>query len=166
MRIDANDLLIFARVADSGSFSRAAEQLGLPKSTLSRRISALENQLGERILQRTTRKLLLTEFGLGLLEHARQVAVEVEATIALVQHCQFQPSGVLRISLPNDFASQILAEMLPAFASRYPAISLGLDLSAPVDFVKTAVDAGELVPVLPRWLPRRSTPGRCFPVGG
>ena len=65
MHIEANDLLMFARVADCGSFSRAAEQLGLPKSTLSRRLSALESQLGERLLQRTTRKLLLTEFGLG-----------------------------------------------------------------------------------------------------
>ena len=130
MHIEANDLLMFARVADCGSFSRAAEQLGLPKSTLSRRLSALESQLGERLLQRTTRKLLLTEFGLGLLEHARQVVAEVEAVVALAQHRQLQPSGVLRISLPNDFASHILSDMLPAFAVCYPSITLELDLSA------------------------------------
>ncbi len=130
MQIEANDLFIFAKVADSGSFSRTAEQLGLPKSTISRRVAALENQLGERLLQRTTRKLVLTDFGLALLEHARQVSAEVDAAIALAQHRQFQPSGVLRISMPNDFANQVLADLLPAFAERYPAIRLELDLSA------------------------------------
>ncbi len=130
MRIEPNDLLLFARVADSGSFTRAAEQLGLPKSTISRRIATLESQLGERVLQRTTRKLVLTEFGLGLLDHARQVAVEAEAAAALAQHRQAQPSGVLRISMPNDFANLMLAPMLSEFIERYPAISLELDLSA------------------------------------
>ena len=71
---DPNDLLIFARVAEAGSFSRAAEQLGMPKSTVSRRISLLEDRLGERVMLRTTRRLTLTEFGTVLLEHARQLA--------------------------------------------------------------------------------------------
>jgi DNA-binding transcriptional LysR family regulator len=69
--IDPNDLLLFARIAESGSFTRAAARVGLPKSTLSRRISNLESALGERLLLRTTRKLALTEFGLSLLEPAR-----------------------------------------------------------------------------------------------
>lgn len=60
---EANDLLIFAKVVEAGSFSRAAERLGLPKSTVSRRIGQLEEQLGERLLLRTTRRLTLTEFG-------------------------------------------------------------------------------------------------------
>lgn len=60
-QFDANDLLIFARVADAASFSRAAEQLGLPKSTVSRRVSLLEERLGERLIQRTTRRLTLTD---------------------------------------------------------------------------------------------------------
>lgn len=130
MRIEPNDLLLFAQVAESGSFSRAAEQAGLPKSTISRRIAALETRLGERLLQRTTRKLALTEFGLGLLDHARQVAVEVEAVVSLAQHRQARPSGVLRISMPNDFANLVLAPMLSAFAMTYPSISLEMDLSA------------------------------------
>ena len=80
---EPNDLLIFARVAEAGSFSRAAERIGLPKSTVSRRVAFLEEQLGERLMLRTTRRLALTEFGLQLLEHARQVAAEVEAVKAL-----------------------------------------------------------------------------------
>ena len=70
MPIEANDLLLFARVAEAGSFSRAAERVRLPKSTVSRRIAALERQLGERLLQRTTRKLSVTDFGQGVLDHA------------------------------------------------------------------------------------------------
>ena len=80
---DANDLLIFARVAEAGSFSRAAERIGLPKSTVSRRIALLEERLGERLMLRTTRRLTLTEFGNQLLEHARQVVAEVDAVKAL-----------------------------------------------------------------------------------
>mgnify|MGYP003390364269 CR=1 FL=1 len=83
---DANDLLIFSRVADAGSFSRAAERLGLPKSTVSRRIALLEERLGERLMQRTTRRLTLTEFGLQLLEHARQVAAEVDEVVEVAAH--------------------------------------------------------------------------------
>jgi DNA-binding transcriptional LysR family regulator len=82
-QFEPNDLLIFARVADAGSFSRAAERLGLPKSTVSRRISLLEDRLGERLMVRTTRRLRLTELGERLLEHARRVAIEVEDVAAL-----------------------------------------------------------------------------------
>ena len=96
--IDPNDLALFARVAESGSFTKAAERLKLPKSTVSRRLSALETQLGERLLQRTTRKLTLTEFGLALLDHARQVVAEVDAVAALAMHRQAQPSGRLRVT--------------------------------------------------------------------
>ena len=74
MTIEPNDLLLFARVADEGSFSRAAQRLGVPKSTVSRRIAALEAKLGERLLLRTTRKNVLTDFGRSVLEHAHQVA--------------------------------------------------------------------------------------------
>jgi DNA-binding transcriptional LysR family regulator len=130
MNLEANDLLLFARVVDEGSFSRAAERLGLPKSTLSRRITGLEAQLGERLLLRTTRKLAVTDFGHAVLLHAHQVTAEVESTVALAQHRQVQPSGRLRVSMPNDLANQVLAEMLAKFIAQYPAISLELDLSA------------------------------------
>lgn len=129
MHIDPNDLMIFARIADAGSFSRAAERTGLPKSTVSRRMSGLEARLGERLLQRTTRKLVLTEFGASLLEHAREVVAQVDAAGAIARHRQAQPSGRLRISMPGDFANFCLGNLLPEFMTRYPEVSLELDLS-------------------------------------
>jgi DNA-binding transcriptional LysR family regulator len=104
---EPNDLLIFARVAEAGSFSRAAERIGLPKSTVSRRVAFLEEQLGERLMLRTTRRLALTEFGLQLLEHARQVAAEVDAVKALSEHRQARPSGRLRVSMPSRFCQPV-----------------------------------------------------------
>jgi DNA-binding transcriptional LysR family regulator len=129
MDVEPNDLALFARVVESGSFSQAAQRANLPKSTVSRRIALLETRLGERLLQRTTRKLMLTEFGASLLEHARKVVEEVEAAGALVQHRQLAPSGRLRISMPGDFANLGMTDMLASFVERYPAISLELDLS-------------------------------------
>ncbi|MGD9582106.1 MAG: LysR substrate-binding domain-containing protein [Lysobacterales bacterium] len=125
----ANDLLIFARVAERGSFSAAAIALGLPKATVSRRIGLLEAALGERLILRTTRRLSLTEFGQQLLEHARQVAVEVDAVGALREQRAARPSGRLRVSVPGDFANLLLTDMLAAFVAMHPAISLELDLS-------------------------------------
>ncbi len=90
-QFEPNDLLIFAHVAETGSFSRAAERIGLPKSTVSRRIAVLEERLGERLMLRTTRRLTLTELGEQLLAHARQVADEVDAVRALAEHRQARP---------------------------------------------------------------------------
>lgn len=148
--IDANDLLVFARVAELGSFSRAAERLGLPKSTVSRRLAALEQRLGERLLLRTTRRQTLTEFGLQLLEHARQVAAEVEAVSALSEHRQAAPGGRLRVSMPSDLANLLLSDALAAFVALYPAISLELDLSARrVDLLGEGFDLAVRVGELP-----------------
>lgn len=129
MNLEPNDLLLFARVVDEGSFSRAAERAGLPKSTVSRRIAMLEAQLGERLLLRTTRKLTVTDFGRSVLEHAHQVMAEVTAASALAQQRQVQPSGRLRVSMPADFAVGVLGHVLAEFSTRYQAISLELDLS-------------------------------------
>ena len=129
MKLEPNDLLLFARVVDEGSFSRAAEHLKMPKSTLSRRMAALESQLGERLLLRTTRKLTVTDFGNAVLSHAHQVTAEVEAALALTQHRQAEPSGRLRISMPGDFASNVLGSLMAEFIVKYPAISLEVDIS-------------------------------------
>ena len=126
--LSPDDLMLFAHVAELGSFTAAAERLGLPKSTVSRRLSALEQQVGERLLLRTTRRQALTEFGSQLLEHARQLAAEVEAASALSAHRQAQPSGRLRVSMPMEVAT-LLSDMLAAFGALHPAISLELDLS-------------------------------------
>jgi DNA-binding transcriptional LysR family regulator len=147
---DANDLVIFARVVESGSFSKAAERLGLPKSTVSRRISLLENRLGERLMQRTTRRLALTEFGQGLLDHARQVADEVDAVVAFAAHRQLRPSGRLRVSMPADFAHLLLVDMLAAFVAQYPEVVLELDLSPRrVDLLGENFDIALRMGVLP-----------------
>jgi DNA-binding transcriptional LysR family regulator len=130
MKIEANDLLLFAKVVDEGSFNRAAERLGLPKSTVSRRIALLETALGERLLLRTTRKLHVTDFGTSVLEHARQVASEVESATSLAHSRQLEPTGRLRISMPHDLASDMLAPMLAQFTLDHPAVILELDLSA------------------------------------
>ncbi|QGZ42536.1 DNA-binding transcriptional LysR family regulator [Pseudoduganella flava] len=129
MELDPADLLLFARIVETGSFSQAAERLKLPKSTVSRRLSQLEGALGERLLQRTTRRLVLTEFGASLLEHARKVAEETEAAGALAQHRQLAPSGLLKVSMPADFANEAMGSLLPAFMAKYPAISVQFDLS-------------------------------------
>lgn len=129
MDIEPNDLLLFARIVDAGSFSMAAQRVKLPKSTVSRRLALLEAALGERLLQRTTRKLAVTEFGASLLEHARKVADQVEAAAQLAEHRQLGPSGRLRISLPGDVANMGLIELVSAYMQRYPDVTLELDLS-------------------------------------
>ena len=140
-QFDPNGLLIFARVADAGSFSRAAERLGLPKSTVSRRISLLEERLGERLMVRTTRRLRLTELGERLLEHARRVATEVEDVAALAENRKGAPVGRLRIAIPSDLAVLLLSDALAAFVALHPAVSLELDLSARrVDLLGENVD--------------------------
>lgn len=149
MNLEPNDLLLFARVVDEGSFSRAADRLGLPKSTVSRRVAALETQLGERLLLRTTRKLTVTDFGVAVLEHARHVVEDVAAAASLAQNRQLQPSGRLRVTMPGDLASIVLAPLLAAFVLRYPAITLEVDLSARfVDLIgenfDVAIRMGEL----------------------
>lgn len=129
MELDANDLILFAHVMDSGSFARAAERVGLPKSTLSRRIGALENRLGERLLTRSTRRLAITEFGERILEHAHRLQEETEAAAAIAQFRQGTPRGVLRVSMPPDFRELELTPILLDYATRYPEVRVELDLS-------------------------------------
>lgn len=129
MNSDADDLLLFARVVEAGSFSRAAERVGLPKSTVSRRLAALEKRLGERLLLRTTRRLTITDFGQGVLDHARALATEVDGALALALSRQARPSGRLRVTMPGDFASVALERPLADFVARYPDIALEIDLS-------------------------------------
>jgi len=149
MKLEPNDLVLFARVVDEGSFSRAADRLGYPKSTVSRRIAALEAQLGEQLLRRTTRKLTVTDFGRAVFEHAHHVAEDVAAAESLAQHRQVQPSGRLRVTMPSDMANLVLAPMLADFVVRYPAVTLEVDLSPRfVDLIAenfdVAVRMGEL----------------------
>ncbi|MFD2367194.1 LysR family transcriptional regulator [Pseudoduganella sp. GCM10020061] len=141
MDVEPNDLVLFARIVEAGSLSKAAERMDQPKSTVSRRLAQLETQLGERLLQRTTRKLVLTDFGAIVLEHARAVAHETEAAGALAQHRQGEPSGRLRVSMPQDFANLGMNDVLGEYMARYPKVALELDLSPRrVDLVAEGFD--------------------------
>ena len=136
-------------MVDEGSFSRAAERLGVPKSSVSRRVAALEMQLGERLLLRTTRRLTLTDFGRAVLAHAHHVVEDVAAATSLAQNRQLEPSGRLRMSMPSDLANTLLAPLLSEFVLKHPSITLELDLSARfVDLIAEnfdlAVRMGEL----------------------
>jgi len=125
----ADDLALFAHLIDAGSFSAAAERVGMPKSTLSRRLSALENRLGQRLVTRSTRRLQITDFGERMLEHARRLLDELSAAAALAQHEQVQPQGLLRVSMPPDLTQVDLATILIQYATRYPLVRVELDLS-------------------------------------
>lgn len=139
--LHANDLILFAHIVEAGSFTRAADQTGLPKATLSRRLSELETVLGERLMQRSTRRLALTEFGEHMLEHARRLMDEAEAASALAQHRRRAPQGTLRVSLPPEFRELSVVEIVTAFAAQYPDVRLQLDLSARrVDLVAERFD--------------------------
>ena len=113
----ADDLVLFAHLIDAGSFSAAAERVGIPKSTLSRRLSALENRLGQRLVTRSTRRLALTDFGERMLEHSRRLLDELSDASALAQHEQVQPHGLLRESMPPDLTHVDLATLLLQFAA-------------------------------------------------
>lgn len=129
MSLNANDLILFAQVMDAGSFSAAAERTGLPKSTLSRRISGLETELGERLITRSTRRLMITEFGQEVLEHAQRLVDETECTAAFARDRQATPQGTLRISLPSDFFEQVIADFVSRFSILHPKVRLEVDIS-------------------------------------
>jgi len=151
MNFDADDLLLFALVVETGSFSAAANRVSLPKSTVSRRIAALEARLGERVLTRSTRHLLITEFGQGILEHARRLQEETEAVTAYAQFRQTTPRGRLRVTMPADFSDWIIGPLFLQFAARYPEVKLELDMSARrVDLIGEQFDlAIRVAPSLP-----------------
>ena len=128
--ISADDYILFATIADQESLVRAAEHLGMPKATVSRRLTNLEETLGQRLLLRTTRRLTLTEFGQEFLDHCRRVAEEVATAQDFVHSHDMQPHGRLRISMPEDYAKQNLSRALATFIEAYPEIHLDLDLSS------------------------------------
>ncbi|ADE11588.1 LysR family transcriptional regulator [Sideroxydans lithotrophicus] len=128
--ISADDYILFAAIAEQESLVRAAEHLGMPKATVSRRLTNLETVLGQRLLLRTTRRLTLTEFGQEFLDHCRRVAEEVATAQDFVRSQDVKPHGRLRVSMPEDYAKQNLSRALATFIESYPEIHLDLDLSS------------------------------------
>lgn len=147
--ISADDLILFAAIVEQQSLTRAAERLDMPKATVSRRLSNLEELLGQRLLIRTTRRLTLTDFGQEFLDHSRRVAEEVATVQDFVRSQDMQPRGRLRVSMPGDYARQHFSRAIATFIETYPEIQLDIDLSSRrVDLIgerfDLAVRMGEL----------------------
>jgi len=145
-----NDMALFVEVVKAKGFRGAGEVLGIPNSTISRRIAALEKAIGLRLLHRTTRKIELTEAGQIYFERCKRIIDEARLAHEQLGGLLAQPTGVLRASLPVDFAQTYLAPLIAEFALRYPGISFELNLTPRlVDLVSepfdVAIRMGELV---------------------
>jgi DNA-binding transcriptional LysR family regulator len=121
---DLNDLYFFAAVVEHGGFSAASRAINVPKSRLSKRVSQLEDGLSVRLLQRTTRRFVVTEAGERFYRHCQAMLAEVRAAADDVAALRAEPSGVVRLSCPVSLAQSLLAPALPRFLERYPQVQL------------------------------------------
>lgn len=136
-----NDMALFVEVVKARSFRGAAATMGMPNSTLSRRIALLEKAIGLRLLTRTTRRIELTEAGQVYFDRCKRIVDEARLAHEQLGAMLAQPSGVLRVSLPVDFATAYLAPLLAGFCDRYPGISFDFDLTPRrVDLVSEPFD--------------------------
>lgn len=138
---DLNEMAIFAHVVEAGSFTGAAKNLGLPKSTVSRKITQLEERLGVRLIQRTTRSLRLTDTGSAYYNHCARILSEIEEANIAVTQMQSTPTGTLRITAPVLFGSTVLAGLVAEFIELHPQISIDMVLSDQrLDLVQDGID--------------------------
>lgn len=136
-----SDLAIFARVAAAGNMSAAGREMGLSPAVVSKRISHLEERLGARLFQRTTRQLTLTESGQGYYERVVSILAGIEDAEAFVRQRNVTPHGTLRVTAPTSFGRMHVAPHLGDFLRRYPDLRLDLDLSDNfVDIVGSGFD--------------------------
>jgi DNA-binding transcriptional LysR family regulator len=140
---------LFVKVIESGGFTAAGKQLGLPKSTVSRQVGALENRLGVRLLHRTTRVLRPTEAGLAYYEQCTRILTEVlEAETALSQS-QMVPIGKLRVTAPLSFGYRFMGDLVASFLTAHPQVELTLSLSdRRMDLIEDGFDVAIRVGVL------------------
>lgn len=124
--IDLNELQFFVQVSQAQSFTLAAKRLGTPKSTVSRAISRLERRLGVRLIERTTRRLALTDAGEIYLERCQRMLEEAEQADIMIGALQAKPRGKLRVGAPVQFVRVILAPILGEFLNRYPQLRFQL----------------------------------------
>jgi DNA-binding transcriptional LysR family regulator len=139
--MDLNEMLVFARVVQAGSFTAAAAALGMPKSTVSRKVSDLEERLQSRLLQRTTRKLSLTDVGRTYYDYCARIVGEIEDAERAVSTLQETPRGLLRVTAPINVA--FLGPIVSDYLKRYPEVRLDLFCTGrAVDLVEERFDLG------------------------
>lgn len=150
MTRDLNDTLIFAKVVEQGSFTAAARTLGLPKTTVSRKVQELEERLGAQLLNRTTRKLGLTEAGAVYHDHSVRIARELEEAESAVGQLQGGPRGWLRVSAPYSIGILWISPLLGEFHQRHPEVRIDLHLgNETVDLIATETDVALRIGNLP-----------------
>src|SRR6266851_10331864 len=148
LQMDLNELLVFTRVVQAGSFTAAARRLKMPKSSVSRKVSDLEERVGARLLHRTTRKLGLTDAGRIYVERAAPIVSDIEQVDEAVGELQAAPRGLLRVTAPLSFA--LIGPMVASFLDRYPEVRVELVCSDRVvnlveEGFDVAIRAGHLV---------------------
>jgi len=121
-----DDFYYFAKVLEHGGYAKAARVLRIPKSRLSRHVSALETRLGVRLLNRSTRRFAVTEVGQEVRRHALAMLAEADAAVEAVEFARAEPRGLIKASCPIALAQTAMAQFLPAFLARYPNIRLDL----------------------------------------
>lgn len=137
---DLNDLALYAAVVRHKGFTAAANALSVPKSKISKRIAALEEQLGVRLIERSTRKLAITDIGQSFYERCEAVLSGVEAAEAVIAVAKAEPAGTVRLSMPPGFAPMV-ADVLPSFMKRYPGVRLSiLTTGRAVDLIEERID--------------------------
>jgi DNA-binding transcriptional LysR family regulator len=138
---DLNDMFYFAEVVDRAGFAAAGRHLGVPKSKLSRRVAELEASLGVRLLQRTTRKLSLTQAGELFHKHCVAMRDAADAADEAMQQARSEPHGVVKVACPVTLAQSTLGPLLGAFTAKYPLVRLDVRVSnRVVDLVEEGFD--------------------------
>ena len=141
MLTDLDDFYCFALVVEHGGFSAAERVTDIPKSKLSRRVYSLEENLGVRLIQRSSRHFAVTDIGMDIYRHAQVMMNAAQAAHDLVDHLSIQPRGVVKVSVPVDIAQNQLPKILPAFLKKYPEIRLQLMVSnRRVDVINEGID--------------------------
>ena len=139
--MDLNDIVVFTKVVETKSFTGAADALGLPKSTVSRKLAQLEERLGVRLVQRTTRKLALTEIGEAYYERCARIVADVAAAEQLVTDMQATPRGRLRVTATVDFSTRYLGGIVAEFLAEHADINIELEASDRViDLIEDGFD--------------------------
>lgn len=122
--LDLNAMMLFAKVVEAQSYSQAARDAGIPKSTISRKISQMEESLGVRLLQRNTRQLRLTQVGREVYENCLNILREVQSVHATIENSREEVSGNLKVVLPIAFSQEVMAALCSGFVKKHPKVEL------------------------------------------